>query len=184
MLFSLLNPPSIIIINLYFYSIDFNQVIILKKRYTIIGVTHTFIINNPRNKWAYFTNVYVLYFNGVLCELDVGIIIINCMDVLGKIKSLQEEKGWSTYKLAYEAGLTQSTLSNMFSRKTYPTIETLSKICDAFGITLSEFFEEGEEKRMYVSKEGREYVKKYRALDEKEKDVVKALIVSLYEKNK
>ena len=103
------------------------------------------------------------------------------MDVLGKIKSLQEEKGWSTYKLAYEAGLTQSTLSNMFSRKTCPTIETLSKICDAFGITLSDFFDEGN-KRLYVSKENVEYARKYRALNEREQEAVKALITSLYKK--
>ena len=64
------------------------------------------------------------------------------MNVLEKVKRLQEERGWSTYKLAYEAGLTQSTLSNMFARGTCPTVDTLEKICDAFGISLAEFFEE------------------------------------------
>ena len=103
------------------------------------------------------------------------------MDVLGKIKSLQEERGWSTYKLAYEAGLTQSTLSNMFSRKTCPSIDTLSKICHAFGISLAEFFEEGERKS-YVSKEELIYLRKFRALDDRERDAVKALINQLFSK--
>lgn len=62
------------------------------------------------------------------------------MDILGKITKLREERDWSLYKLAEEAGITQSTLANMFYRKTMPSINTLKQICDAFGITLSEFF--------------------------------------------
>ena len=61
------------------------------------------------------------------------------MDILEKITKLRLERGWSVYKLADEAGLTQSTVSNMFSRKTTPSISTLSQICDAFGLTLSQF---------------------------------------------
>lgn len=64
------------------------------------------------------------------------------MDILGKITQLRTERGWSIYKLAEEAGLTQSTLANMFSRKTLPSIFSLQQICLAFGITLSEFFSE------------------------------------------
>ncbi len=64
----------------------------------------------------------------------------NNFDVLTKIQQLKNERGWSVYKLSYEAGLTQSTIANMFSRKTQPSISTLSLICDAFGITLAEFF--------------------------------------------
>lgn len=94
---------------------------------------------------------------------------------------MQQERGWSTYKLAYESGLTQSTLSNMFARGTCPTIETLQMICDAFGISLSEFFEEDESKA-YVSKEELQLLNKYRALSVKEKDAVKTLIDTLSKK--
>ena len=103
------------------------------------------------------------------------------MNVLEKVKKLQDERGWSTYKLAYEAGLTQSTLSNMFARGTCPTVDTLEKICDAFGISLSEFFEEGDRKA-YVSKEELEFLRKYRALTNKEKDAVKSMINALFQK--
>lgn len=47
------------------------------------------------------------------------------MDILDRITELREERGWSVYKLAEESGLTQSTLANMFSRKTMPSIATL-----------------------------------------------------------
>lgn len=44
------------------------------------------------------------------------------------------------YKLAKLSGVSQSTLSNMFSRNNDPSISTLEDICRAFGITLSQFF--------------------------------------------
>ena len=103
------------------------------------------------------------------------------MNVLGKVKRLQEERGWSTYKLAYEAGLTQSTLSNMFARGTCPTVDTLEKICDAFGISLAEFFEE-DDRKAHVSKEELELLRKYRALTDKEKDAVRSMIDALFKK--
>ena len=103
------------------------------------------------------------------------------MNVLEKVKRLQEERGWSTYKLAYEAGLTQSTLSNMFARGTCPTVDTLEKICEAFGISLAEFFE-GDEGKTHVTKEELELLNKYRALTDKEKDAVKSMINALSKK--
>ena len=66
------------------------------------------------------------------------------MDVLDKIKKLQNEKGWSTYQLSIESGITLSTLTNMFSRNTCPKVDTLEKLCDAFNITLSDFFLENQ----------------------------------------
>ena len=67
------------------------------------------------------------------------------MDVLKKIEKLRKEKGWSINYLAMESGLTQSTLNNLYTRKTEPKISTLRAICGAFGITLSEFFKEEEQ---------------------------------------
>ena len=64
------------------------------------------------------------------------------MDILEKIDILRKERGWSVNYLAMEAGLTQSTVNNLYSRKTEPKISTLRAICGAFGITLAEFFKE------------------------------------------
>ena len=94
------------------------------------------------------------------------------MNVLEKIKKMQKERGWTTYKLAYEACLTQSTLSNMFARGTCPTVD------DAFGITLSEFFETNESK-IYVSKEELTLLNQFRTLNEKEKAAVKSTVATL-----
>lgn len=64
------------------------------------------------------------------------------MTILEKIDKLRTERGWSINNLAMEAMLTQSTLNNLYARKTEPKISTLTAICNAFGITLSEFFAE------------------------------------------
>lgn len=66
------------------------------------------------------------------------------MDILQKIDALRMERGWSVNNLAMEAMLTQSTVNNLYQRKTEPKISTLRAICGAFQITLAEFFEEEE----------------------------------------
>lgn len=54
-----------------------------------------------------------------------------------------DERQWSEYRLAKEAGLSQSTISNLFRRHNAPSIATLESICNAFGITLAQFFSDG-----------------------------------------
>lgn len=66
------------------------------------------------------------------------------MDALNRIQQLMEKHGWTEYKLAKEAGLPLSTVTNMFRRQTAPTIPTLEMLCNGFGITLSQFFSEQE----------------------------------------
>lgn len=62
------------------------------------------------------------------------------MDVHERIRGLMEERGWSEYRLAQKAGLSQSAISNLFRRHTLPSIPTLEAICNGFGLTLSQFF--------------------------------------------
>ncbi len=65
------------------------------------------------------------------------------MDVLDRLRRLMYERDWTEYRLAKESGLSQSTISNMFYRNTIPSIPTLEIICRAFGITLAQFFTDG-----------------------------------------
>ena len=66
------------------------------------------------------------------------------MNTHDRLEQLMEERGWSMYKLSKESGLSESTIRNLFKRNTTPSIETLKIICKSFGITLSQFFAEGE----------------------------------------
>lgn len=66
------------------------------------------------------------------------------MDILNKITELREERHWSEYQLAEKSGLTQSTISSWYRKGILPSIPSLEKICDAFGLSLSQFFIEEE----------------------------------------
>ena len=65
------------------------------------------------------------------------------MNVIDHIKELASKRGWTEYRLVKETGLPASTIANIFHRDTVPSIATLESICDAFGISLCQFFAEG-----------------------------------------
>jgi len=46
----------------------------------------------------------------------------------------------SRYRLSQKTGITQTALSKIISQKSIPNIVTIEKICNAFEITLSQFF--------------------------------------------
>lgn len=66
------------------------------------------------------------------------------MDTLGRLRKLLDERGWTEYRLARASGLSDSTIKNIFKRNTQPTIDTLESICCGLGITLSQFFADGD----------------------------------------
>ena len=66
------------------------------------------------------------------------------MDVLERLRTLLDERGWTEYRLAKECGLSESTIANIFRRNSVPSITTLESICNGFGITLSQFFADGD----------------------------------------
>lgn len=92
------------------------------------------------------------------------------MDVIERIEQLRNERGWSVNYLAMEAMITQSTLNNIFCRHSEPKLSTLRAICDAFGITLSEFFSED------ASSSDDELVRRIRALPQEQKDALLTLL--------
>jgi transcriptional regulator with XRE-family HTH domain len=63
------------------------------------------------------------------------------MDISKRLKELRKKMGFSQYKLSKESGVSQSYLSCLEAGKKTPTVDTLEKICNTFGISLSEFFE-------------------------------------------
>ncbi|MCB6477563.1 helix-turn-helix transcriptional regulator [Emergencia timonensis] len=96
------------------------------------------------------------------------------MNIIKKIKELMEERRWSEYRLSKESGLSQSTIRNLFTRNNLPTFQTLEAICDAFGITLAQFFSEGS--AVELTEEQQMLLKKWAAIS---KDQQQALLVLL-----
>ncbi len=97
------------------------------------------------------------------------------MDILQRIRDLKDERGWSTYRLTEEAQLPCATLSNMFARQTLPSITTLTAICNAFGISLAQFFSEDTDE-ILLSDEEKSLLQQLRLLKPNEKKIINLLI--------
>ena len=62
--------------------------------------------------------------------------------VISRILELCEERKLSVNKLCNISGVTQSTVNNIISgRNNSTTISTIKKLCDGFGISITEFFD-------------------------------------------
>lgn len=69
------------------------------------------------------------------------------MEVGERIKYFRVRKGITVNKLANIAGISQSYLRDIELGKKQPTVEYLSYICDALGVSLENFFSDTNENR-------------------------------------
>ena len=93
------------------------------------------------------------------------------MNLLEKIADLRQQKGWSEYQLAERSGLPQSTISSWYRKNVTPTLVSLQKITDAFGITLSQLVAlEGDP--ISLTPRQQELLQKWNRLSEQQKDIL------------
>lgn len=97
------------------------------------------------------------------------------MDAQKRIKQLMEDRGWTDYRLAKESGLSHSTVTNMFNRNNAPTLPTLEAVCKAFGITLAQFFSEGDEPNA-LTEEQQLLFSKWSTLSDEQKQLLLGLM--------
>lgn len=97
------------------------------------------------------------------------------MDAKARIRELMAERKWSEYRLAIASGLSQSTVANIFNRNTTPSVATLESICAGFGITLAQFFAEGE--MVELTEEQREMFSAWSTLTKEQKEALQQLIL-------
>ena len=104
--------------------------------------------------------------------------------VLMRIKELLEFNHWSLYKLAKEADLPYSSISNLFNRNTCPSIPTLEKICTGFRIGLSEFFDFSSNplRNDGLTEEQQDLLNAYQVLSVKDKELLTAYMRGLLKK--
>jgi len=98
-----------------------------------------------------------------------------------KIDLLRTQRGWTVYRLAEVSGVSKSTIHQWFDTNTMPTIPALEQICAAFGITMSDFFREGN--LVELSPEIREIVDAWCSLSAEEKMAIRAIFKSYISKN-
>ena len=66
------------------------------------------------------------------------------MNTAKRIEELRKERGWTIYRLSIETGLAQQSIRGWLdpNKRSSPTVATIEILCDAFGITLVDFFTE------------------------------------------
>ena len=64
------------------------------------------------------------------------------MNTVDRTMELLSERGMSLYQLTQVCGISHTTITRTKKRGGELQIDTLKRICDALGITLSEFFDD------------------------------------------
>ena len=105
------------------------------------------------------------------------------MNVLDRIVEFRTAKGWSEYQLAEESGMTQSTISSWYRRHMTPSIPSLERICDAFGISLSQFFMESGAQPVFLTDKQVELINATNKLSPEQLDSLSTFLETLNNKN-
>lgn len=101
------------------------------------------------------------------------------VDIHARLNQLLQNRGWTTYRLALNCGLSHATIANIYKRNTAPSISTLAAICKGFGITLSQFFAEGD--LIEVTPELQEIFTRWADLTPRQKAVIQEMLRVLNE---
>ena len=64
------------------------------------------------------------------------------MEIGKRVTDLREKKGWTTNRLANACGLSQSFLRSVELEEKGISVENLSLVCEALGVSLRDFFDE------------------------------------------
>lgn len=69
-----------------------------------------------------------------------------------RITQLRMQKGVSEYQMSYDLGCSRGYIYNISSGKSLPPMSKFLEICDYFGITPSQFFNESSDTPMLLQK--------------------------------
>ena len=98
--------------------------------------------------------------------------------VRDRITQLRVQKGVSEYKMSYDLGHSRGYINNISSGKTLPSMTEFFAICDYFGITPGEFFDE----KTANPKENQEFLTALEQLDPEDRKLMLAHIKRLQRK--
>lgn len=98
------------------------------------------------------------------------------MNILEKIRKFRIERNWTEYQLAEKSELPQSTISSWYRKNQIPSIPSLEKICNAFGITLAQFFTDDNTEIVSLTKQQSELLHEWNRLTENQKKIIFQLL--------
>lgn len=87
-----------------------------------------------------------------------------------RLEELFEKYEVSIYRISQKCGIPTTAISKIISKKNVPTIITLERICNAFGITLAQFFDD--DRYAELSGIPVEIIKAWDSLDTKEQEII------------
>lgn len=88
----------------------------------------------------------------------------------------------SKYRLSQITGISQSSFSKMARQQTSLSVETIQRICDAFGITMAQFFSESDE-YPDLSPQQKYMLDYWGLMDKQKQELILLMIEKLYELN-
>ena len=95
-----------------------------------------------------------------------------------RIAELCEKRGYTKYRLSQLTDMSQTALANILNKRSVPTVVTLERICDAFDITLAQFFTENGG-RLNLTEDQNEILEVWDGLESKEREILMTFIRSL-----
>ena len=95
-----------------------------------------------------------------------------------RIAELCEKRGYTKYRLSQLTDMSQTALANILNKRSVPTVVTLERICDAFDITLAQFFTENGG-RLNLTEDQSEILEIWDGLEAKEKEILMTFVRSL-----
>lgn len=98
--------------------------------------------------------------------------------VATRVKELCVKHKMTKYRLSQLTGMSQTALGNIMNTKSMPTVLTLEKICDAFSITMAQFFA-GEGERPDLTQEQKEIIETWDKLGSEERRILLQFVRSL-----
>ena len=104
------------------------------------------------------------------------------MTAKDRIDELRIQKGWTINKLAEELGMTNTAVYSWYRKESCnPSIKSIEKACEVFGISLTEFYSKVDSGSMEVGETL--LVDSFRKIPKKEQEKV-LKIVKIFEEQK
>ena len=97
--------------------------------------------------------------------------------VAERIEELCKKRGVSKYRLSQLPGISQSSLGRIMVQENLPSLITLEKICIALGVTLSQFFQEGNSENL--TEKQKEVLRIWNNLSTNEQETVMSMLRGL-----
>lgn len=124
-------------------------------------------------------NLLVARYNKSTLDKKRGVCYLRIDDyVAERVKELCEKRGVSKYRLAQLTGMSQTAIGSIISKASMPTLPTLEKICDAFGMTLAQFFT-ADGTRVNLTEMQSELIETWENLDQDEQMILMKFVRSL-----